>query len=228
MKGTLGKIEQRSMASFRSTRHGPSLLEPFAAVPVRSVEARAQGVDLSQIVAGSPRTRLSLDVKLAGESKVTYGGPVRIDNAEPGSWDRGLLPFTSASARVTFSPQRVDVTSLAVALVGGGSASGRATIHNPGVRNAGVEADLRVADVDLSASQLQGEVWGVTAKGDRARRRLRSALEIEGRHPCARIGWETVRIRTGGGAVVAKGGIARGPQEFRFEDARSISTRRRS
>jgi translocation and assembly module TamB len=225
MKGTLEKIEA-VLEGELSGQHATAraLLEPFANVPVRSVEARAQGVDLSQLAAGSPHTRLSLDVKLAGESKTVYGGPVKIENAEPGPWDRGLLPFTSASARVTFAPQRVEVTSLTVALVGGGSASGRATIHN-----ATVEADLRVAGVDLSAlhRELQKtKVSGsVIAKGDRDAQRFEVALkdprfEIEGRASLARqqLDVETVRVRTGGGAVVAKGSMAlAGRKEFRFE-----------
>ncbi|MGZ5673398.1 MAG: translocation/assembly module TamB domain-containing protein [Usitatibacter sp.] len=225
LKGTLEKIEATFDGEISGQRATARVLvEPFAAVATRSVEVRAQGVDLSQLAAGSPRTRLSLEVKLAGESKAIYAGPVRIENAQPGPWDRGLLPFTSASARVTIAPQRVDVTSLAVALIGAGSASGRATI-----RNGVVEADLRVADVDFSALhgglQKTNVTGSVTAKGDRGAQRFEVALkdprfEIEGRASVAReqLDVETVRVRTGGGAVVAKGGMAlAGRRQFRFE-----------
>lgn len=225
VKGTLEKIDAAVEGEF-SGQHATAraLLEPFANVPVRSVEARAQGVDLSRFAPGAPRTKLSLDVKLAGESKATYGGPVKVENAEPGPWDRGLLPFNSAAARVVVAPGQVEVTNLAVALLGGGSASGRATL-----RNAGVEADLRIADVDLAALhrelQKTNVTGSVTVKGDRGAQRFEVALkdprfEIEGRAGLGRerLDVETVRIRTGGGSVVAQGNMAlAGRKEFRFE-----------
>jgi translocation and assembly module TamB len=149
---------------------------------------------------------------------------VRIENAEPGPWDRQLLPFTQASARVVAVPERVDVTALAVSLLGGGSASGRATY-----RNGTVEADLRVASVNLAALHRELQKTNVSGRigvtGDRGAQRFDVALkdprfEVEGRAAIAndRLEVETARIRTGGGAVTGKGGMAlTGRKEFRFE-----------
>jgi translocation and assembly module TamB len=202
---------------------GSAAIEPFATMPLRSVELRAAGVDLSQQAAG-PRTRLDVDVRLAAASQGTFAGPVRIDNGDPGPWDRQRLPFSSASARVVVTQERVDVADLAVALAGGGLARGRASL-----RKSGVEADLALAGVNLAA--LHGDLQKTRisgrlgASGDRAAQRFVVALrdprfEIDGRAGLAgeRLDVETVRVKTGGGAVTAKGGMAlAGRKDFRFE-----------
>lgn len=198
------------------------LLEPFAPMPVRSVELRAEGLDLARHAQG-PRTRLAIDVKLAGEGKA-FAGPVRIENAEPGAWDRGLLPVASAQGRVVVTAEQLDIPELALALAGGGSAAGRAT-----VRKSGVQADLAIADVDLAAlhgALQKTRVTGrVSAAGDRAAQRFEVALrdprfELEGRAGLAaeRLTVETATVRTGGGSVTATGTLAlSGPKDFRFE-----------
>jgi translocation and assembly module TamB len=222
-RGTLRAIEANVEGEV-SGQHavGRVLVEPFAPFPLRRLELRAQEVDLSKH-AEAPRTRLAVEVDLAGEDK-SFSGPVRIENAEPGPWERRQLPFTSAAARIVATAERVDLVDLQVALLGGGSARGRASLQK-----SGVEAALQVADVDLAA--LHGElqktrVTGrVTVAGDRAAQRFALALkdprfEVEGRGALARqrLEVETVRIATGGGAVVAKGamGLA-GAKDFRFE-----------
>lgn len=223
LKGTLKSIAadvEGELSGQRATAR--AVLEPFAPVPVRSLDAQARGVDLSQFTTG-PHTKLSFDVKLAADSKA-YAGPVRIENAAPGTWDRQLLPFNSASAHVTVTQERVDVANLSIALLGGGTAAGRATLQQ-----SGVQADLRVADVDLAALHRELQKTRVTGRvavsGDRSAQRFEVALkdprfDIEARAGLAseRLDIDTIRVRTGGGAVVAKGGMAlAGRKDFRFE-----------
>jgi translocation and assembly module TamB len=222
-KGTLKSIEA-SLEGEVSGQHatGSAVIEPFGAFPIRALELRARDVDLSKHAEG-PATRLSVEVKLAGEDK-TFSGPVRIDNADPGPWDRGKLPFTALAARIVATTERLDVSALDLALVGGGSARGRATLTK-----SGVEAALAVADVDLAAlhgalqkTRMSGRV---SASGDRDVQRFDVALkdprfEIEGRAGIAneRLDVQAVRVSTGGGAVSGKGGMAlAGAKAFRFE-----------
>ncbi len=201
---------------------GRVVVEPFATVPVRSLQLRAQDVDLSRHGAG-PRTRLAVEVDLGSEGKA-FAGPVRIANADPGPWDRGLLPFTAANARVVVTAEQVDVSDLNVALAGGGSAAGRATL-----RKSGVQADLALAQVDLAALHGELQKTRVTGRlavaGDRSAQHFEVALrdprfEVTGRAALAgeRLDVQTATVRTGGGSVTATGGMSfAGRKEFRFE-----------
>ena len=222
-KGTLKSIEATfdgEVSGQKAT--GRLLLEPFATLPVRTLEVQAREVDLSRQASG-PRTRLAVDVHLAAESHA-FAGPVKIENGEPGPWDRRQLPLRSARARVVVTTERIDISDLEVALLGGGTASGRAQLQK-----SGVQADLRLADVDLAAlhgSLQKTRVSGrLAVAGDRAAQRFEVALkdprfEIEGRAALVgqRLDVESARIRTGAGAVTAQGSLAlSGRREFRFE-----------
>jgi translocation and assembly module TamB len=224
LKGTLQSFVADVAGDVSGTKAtAQAVVEPFSKPPLKSATVSARDVNLAQFAANLPATRLAIEAKLVPEG-AGIAGPVRIDNAEPGSWDRQRLPFTVASARIVADAERVDVSGLAVTLLGGGSASGRATL-----RGATVEADLRVADVDLAALHRELQKTRVTGRvavsADRSGQRFDVALkdprfEIEGRAGIAdqRLEVETARIRTGGGAVTAKGAMAlAGRKEFRFE-----------
>ncbi len=222
-KGTLKSIEARLDGEVSGQKaSGRLLLEPFSTVPVRTLELQARDVDLSKQASG-PGTRLALDVRLHAEGK-TFAGPVKIENTDPGRWDRQKLPFNSATARIVVTPERIDLADLDVLLLGGGRASGRAVLQK-----SGVQADLRIADVDLAALHGGLQKTRVTGRvavaGDRTAQRFDLALkdprfEVEGRAALAgqRLDVESVRIGTGGGSVAAKGTLALdGRREFRFE-----------
>ena len=223
-RGTLKNIEAKLDGEISGQKaNGRLVLEPFAAMPVRTLELAARDVDLAAQGFG-PATQLTLDVRLAAAEGKSFAGPVRVENARPGPWDRNALPFTRAAARVTVTADRVDVADLELAVPGGGTATGRVQL-----RKSGIEADLRVADVDLTALHTGLQKTRVTGRlavtGDRAAQKFDVALrdprfEVEGRAQLAnrRLDVETARVRTGGGAVTASGtlGLA-GRKEFRFE-----------
>ena len=207
---------------------GSVRVEPFAEQPLRALALEARGVDIARHAEG-PSTRLDVNVDLTAANKA-FAGPVRIVNAQPGAWDKGKLPFASARARVVLTAERVDLHDLEVLLAGGGRAAGKATITREGA-----EADIQVAEVNLAAlhADLQPtKVTGrVAATGDTSAQRFDLALEdprfaIEGRARLTRerLDIETATVRTGGGSVTARGGLAlAGKREFRFEgDARNF------
>ncbi|HET9580830.1 MAG TPA: translocation/assembly module TamB domain-containing protein [Usitatibacter sp.] len=224
MKGTLKEIAadlEGEVSGQKATAH--AAIEPFSKPPVRALEVRAQDVDASRF-ANAPRTRLAVDAQLKAEGESAFAGPVRIENAEPGSWDQQRLPFKSASGRVVVTAERIDVGDLSVALPGGGGASGRAVL-----KRSGVEADLRVADVDLAALHRQLQKTRMTGRvsvaGTSEAQRFEASLkdprfDVAGRGALGggRLQLETVRVKTGGGAVEGKGEMQlAGRREFRFE-----------
>ena len=222
--GTLKAIEASAdgvIAKTRATAH--ALLEPFAPVPLKTITIDASEVDASRFGPTLPHTRISVHATLAPEGKA-IAGPVRIVNAEPGPWDRQLLPFDSASARVVATADRAELSALDIRLAGGGSASGRATLTR-----AGAEAQLHVADVDLAAlhgglqkTKVDGRI---AIAGDKGGQRFEVALKdsrfaVEGRAALGkeRLDVESARITTGGGAVTGKGTLAlNASKDFRFE-----------
>jgi translocation and assembly module TamB len=223
-KGTLKNIEAAFEGEFAGDRgNGRLVFQPFERRPLRSIDLKAANFDLANIGAGL-HTRLALDARLAARGDA-LAGTVRVDNAEPGAWDRKRLPFVFASGRVVITLERVEVSELEAAFVGGGRASGNARWQ----KGAGVQARLDVADVNLLALHggLQKTLVAgrVTVEGDARSQRFDLALkdprfDIDARAALAgnKLEVETVRVGTGGGSVVATGSfVTDGAREIRFE-----------
>ncbi len=225
VRGTLAKLEASANGEVSGARvRARAALEPFAKQPVRSLALDASALDLASLQAGLPATRLDVHAELAPQGE-GFAGPVRIANAAPGRWDQHALPFTQASGRVALDPAgSAGVSGLQVALSGGGTASGSGSIAKGGMK-----ADLRLAAVDLSA--LHGKLQPtkltgtVSVSGDRAAQRFRVALEDprfslrgSGSYRASRLEIEGATVRTGAGAVTAKGDVAfEGAKDFHFE-----------
>jgi translocation and assembly module TamB len=222
--GTLQTLEANLEAAIDGTRAtAKALLTPFADNAWKSVSVHAADVDLSRIVATLPKTRLSLEATLAPQGN-GVAGPVRLVNAEAGPWDLQRFPFSSASARIVATAERADLAELNVVLLGGGSANGSAA-----VAKSGIDASLRVSDVDLAAlhgalqrTRIAGRVaiqaQGGTERFDLSLRDPR--FEVEGRAAIAneKLEVESARVATGAGSVEGNGGMMLdGRKAFHFE-----------
>jgi translocation and assembly module TamB len=228
-KGTLSAIEATLAGTVSEQPLTARLrIEPFVPQPMRALSVTARGVDISKYAPG-PRTQLDVDVQLDAAANA-FAGPLRIRNADPGPWDRQRIPVASVSTRAVITTERLDLHDLEVALAGGGSATGRASLTRKRA-----EANLTVANVDLASlhTALQKTHVGgkLTASGDADSQRFDVSLadprfQVDGRATLtkSRVDIETATVRTGGGAVTAKGGLAlAGKREFRFEgDARNF------
>src|SRR5471032_3221602 len=213
MGGTLQTLEANAEGVIEGTRAAAkAILTPFADNLWKSASVSATDLDLSRIVPAMPKTRLTLEATLAPRGN-GVAGPIRVLNAEPGAWDRQRLPFSSASARVEATADRADLSELDVALLGGGSAKGTAS-----VAKSGIDAGLRVSDVDLAAlhgalqkTRMEGRVaiqaQGGTQRFDVALKDPR--FEVEGRAALTRekLEVETARVTTGAGSVEGKGDL---------------------
>ena len=225
LSGTLKSVAAQArgvVAGMQATAQAD--IEPFAQPPLKSLTLDANDVDLHQMADSLPRTRLVLEARLAPRGAKAVEGTMRLQNTEPGAWDRGRLPFVNANAHVAASADGADITALEVALAGGGSARG--TVH---AKPDGVQADLQVANVDLAAlhgglqpTKLTGKV---DVAGDKQAQQFDVALadprfSVEGHASLAneRLEVRTAQVKTGGGVVNASGSAAlAGRKEFRFE-----------
>jgi translocation and assembly module TamB len=225
VRGTLANLEASAKGEVSGAHaQARATLRPFAKQPLESLALDASSLDLASLQAGLPSTRLDVHADLAPQGG-GFAGPVRIANTAPGRWDQGALPFTEASGQVAVDPAgSANVGGLQVALAGGGSASGAASVAKEGMK-----ADLHLADVDLAA--LHGKLQPtkltgtVSVSGDRAAQRFTVALEdprfsVEGRggYGASRLDIETATVRAGAGAVTAKGDASfAGARSFHVE-----------
>jgi translocation and assembly module TamB len=225
LAGTLGKIEARADGEISGTRASVrALLEPFGKQPLRSLALDARAVDLAAVRPDLPATRLDVHADLVPQGE-GFAGPVRIANAAPGRWDQKALPFTQASGRIAVDPAgSAQLSALELVLAGGGTARGSASVAKQGMK-----AELALANVDLAA--LHGKLQPtkltgtVSVSGDSERQQFVVALEdprfaVRGRGAYAanRLAIETATVRTGAGAVTAKGDVAfAGDEAFRVE-----------
>ncbi len=224
-KGTLKALDADLDAQIEGMRAtARAAIEPLAEMPLKRADVAAREVDLARLRAGLPATRLAVQARVAPRGD-GFAGPVRIENADPGPWDRKKLPFERASAEVAVaSDGRTQLSGLEVALAGGGGARGSAIVEN-----GTVDARLEVNDVDLAALdaalQKTRMTGRVTVEAAQQAQRFSVALTdprfaVEGRGALAnqKLDVETVNVRTKGGSVTASGSATlAGAREFRFE-----------
>ena len=147
------------------------------------------------------RTRLDVDVRLKAGAKV-FPGPVKVANAEPGPLGQATPAVHDPRQRASRSrPSASTSPTSTCVLDGGGRASGRAMLQK-----SGVQAELRVADVNLAAlhgrCRRRASSGRVAVEGDRQAQRFDLALkdprfDIEAR---AALGDDTARGAVGAGA----------------------------
>jgi len=223
LEGTLKRFEAKLDGDFAGARGtGSVIVEPFDPTPVHALALQLHDVDLASYAA-MPHTRLAVDAKLAVRDR-ELSGPVRVDNAEPGSFDRGLLPFTTGSAQIVLTPAKIDARDVRLTLVGGGAASGKASFEKGNLHaSLAVEnADLNAFHRDLRPTRVAGTIAIAGAQAARhievALRDARFQLEGKAMLTAGNLDVETVRVRHANGSIVAKGAVATtGKREFRFE-----------
>jgi len=152
-----------------------ALLQPFAAWPLASLQARAERLDLSALISGMPHTALSGEAQL--ESK-GWSEPallrLRLSNAAAGRWDQQRLPLQSIALALSGRPDQPESLRLSEleGLLGapgapGGRISGQGqlkpdqgwslTARLSGLRPAAL--DSRLSDLRLDGRlQLSGQV----------------------------------------------------------------------
>ncbi|MDX5363960.1 MAG: translocation/assembly module TamB domain-containing protein, partial [Pseudazoarcus pumilus] len=137
-------------------------LAPFEVFPLLGTQVALQGFDPAAFIAGAPSAELALDATLAPGADGVLEGDVAVRNAQPLRVDQGGLPFESLTAHVRASLEQLDLSAMALALVGDGRLSGEAVIGLPAAgRPLSVTAALSATDIDpvrLHAAAPQGRV----------------------------------------------------------------------
>jgi translocation and assembly module TamB len=154
-------------------------IRPFEAWPLRSLQAALQDLDLSAIVQGAPRTRLSGQASLAafapgstppaagagadstsrapaqtGDDPPVLQAEITLTNQEPGPYAEGALPLRQLGLKLDSTPDnrhRVSIQNLSIALAGAQQAAGR--LEGQGVWE-GDRLSLDVQLQDIQPAQL--------------------------------------------------------------------------
>ncbi|MDA1116622.1 MAG: hypothetical protein O2979_01160, partial [Proteobacteria bacterium] len=154
-------------------------IAPFAARPLRSLEARAGPVNLSRFDGAAPNTELNAVLKAKG-ADAGYEGTLSLVNATPGPLDAGKLPVAALTTRFA-SPDLASarLEQLHIEVPGGGLLEGRGEVDASrahvvlGVRG----LDLRSLRASLLSTALKGELDLVIAGDEQS---VRGTLAQEG------------------------------------------------
>ena len=217
-------------------------IAPFASVQLPAIRIDADGIDAAAIARGAPRTALDLQV----EASAAAGGPVRgrlqAVNRLPGEVGAQRVPVTGIDSGFEFDPatRRATLSSLRIAMSGGGSIEGRGSVALP-IAGKGQAFDsawqLTVAALDLKAldarlvpTRLSGKVALVLAAD---RQQFDVALEQPGALRLEAVGRRTgpevvldrIVLRSGAAGSVAGAdgaGEASGRGRFRLDGERAF------
>jgi translocation and assembly module TamB len=117
---------------------------PWADMPLPQARARFDRIDLASLLPQAPRTLLSGHAAVVPESAGGWRVETQIANANPGPWDRGLLPLERLVADGQWLASGAAVVRRFQARLGGGEASG----SGRWVAQDSWRLDGRVRDVD--------------------------------------------------------------------------------
>jgi len=227
-----GTIELAHVAIAASVAGIPATAQlevaPFAARPLRSLEARAGPVKLSRLEATLPEADINVVVK-ARAAKAGYEGTLSLVNAAPGPLDAGKLPVTAAHTRFT----SVDLASasleqLRIEIPGGGLLQGKGEIdaRRAHLSLGALGLDLRALRANLLSTALKGELDLVIADDEQSVRGTLSQEDMRLEAHVVRNGdaldVRSLRATAAGGEISGTGKVTLGEPlaakaQLRFE-----------
>lgn len=143
-----------------------AVVRPFAEWPLGRLDARAQGLDVSALLAGGPRTALDGEVVLAeANAEQPLQARVSLRNGAAGAWDAGRLPVRSLALQLQADrqdPRRLQLPSLQAEL---GDAQGPAGRLEAQGRWAPEGWTVQALLQDLSPQRLHGASAAMRAGG---------------------------------------------------------------
>ncbi len=138
---------------------------PFADVPFRSADIRADQFDPNAINPEWPKARMQIRAQLApvnataDMSKLIVSGPVTVTNAQPGPIDKGLVPLESVHAIVTLDAQTQRLAQARIEL------PGKAVLEGGGELRSGGKGEFKLDASALDLHALHTAVRPTKLKG---------------------------------------------------------------
>lgn len=172
LSGTLQALGvQLDASGEKLSGHAQIEAAPFAAVPLRRAQITLRKFNPQVFNPAAPQAEIDINATLVpvnGETAFVLAGPVSIENAQPGAFDRGLLPLVSARAEVRVDAQQQQLRQLQVRLPGDATLDGGGELHSNGTGRFTLQADaidLHAFHNKLKPSRLSGPLNIALANG---------------------------------------------------------------
>jgi len=210
--GALATIDLKAHAEGAgATLTADGVLTPFDVLPLRRLVIHGEGIDPKRWREGAPAAQLKLTAEFNREGE-TLLGPVRLENAAPGTLDAGQLPLAVLAAHMRATNRSVSLEDVAIDAAQGGRITGAAQW----AKAAPVTAELALAALDLHALDTRLPATGlngpVKLSADDAGQHLSADLkdaDIDARlalHLASqRLAIERLQLRQGEAEVLATG-----------------------
>jgi translocation and assembly module TamB len=159
LRGTLERFEAHLTGTVAEIRaEARALIAPSSPQKLQSIEAQAGPVDIARFAAAAPRSALAIRLKGEGVAGGALSGTLSMDNSLPGALDAHRLPFTRLDAHFLTDFASARLRRMQVALHGGGSVEGDASLQAGRVEGRLVAAriDLRAIHSSLRRTALSG------------------------------------------------------------------------
>jgi translocation and assembly module TamB len=195
-------------------------LASFDALALRALSADLANIDPAAWIAGAPTARLAVRAELEPRpgADFTVGGPVQVDNLDPGPIDRRRIPVRRARAQITASANALAVADIAAELVRGSArgrfdidpsqpAAWRAQVTFSGVDPAALHSRLRPFTLDGQATVVHRQ--GDTAVSGQARNRAGLPLQatVDLHASAQRVRIDAAQLTLGRGSAHVRGEV---------------------
>jgi translocation and assembly module TamB len=145
LAGSLQRIEAAVSASIADIPiSAQAVLQPFAELPLRTIDARAGPADLSALDPQWPRTALTAELNGAADGAQALAGTLVLRNAAPGPLDHQRIPLATLEAR--FASDLASISLQDMRITGAGSLSGSARLDR-----SRAQLELLASGLDLKA-----------------------------------------------------------------------------
>lgn len=208
---------------------------PFAEVPFRSADIRADKLDPSAFNPKWPKALIQLTAQLApvnattDMTKLVVSGPVSLTNAQAGPIDKGMLPLESLDATVTLDAQTQRLTQARIALPGKALLQGGGELRNGGKGEFRLDAsalDLHALHTAVRPTKLEGPL-AVQLDGDTQIVNLtltdpELSITADAKLTPERITLDSAKLKAGPAKLDVSGGMARSaPSDYAVQGSLS-------
>jgi translocation and assembly module TamB len=214
VSGTLARLSAVVRAQMEQLHvEGVAKLTPFEPKPIESLTAQSGDIDVARWIDGAPHTALRVELEARQTGAEQFAGGIVVDNAQPGTIDRQLIPLRHATSEFTAEAQQLRLTGLALDLGEGGEFAGSAALTARGVELALTTSalNLRGIHASLRATRLAGTLQAKVAEKSQSLiadlRESHFQVQLEATHQSGTVAVQRLLARSGTAELSASGSL---------------------
>ena len=137
---------------------GKVLALPLEANVIRALDMQANSINPVQWVDTWPVANIDLDLQAQSDPAGIWSGSLRLGNGMPGTIDRQRLPLTEITARLSGTPEKIQLSDLLIKLHEGGQLKGSARV-------AATDTSANLVATGLNLHGMHGKLSKTGMKG---------------------------------------------------------------